>query len=110
MTDHHLDPPDYPEIPECCRDEMNILPDGSCVCDKCHKRIKPAQDDDFIPLAEPDGALPACTECGNENPNGCCLCDTCANLPCRHGNPRTSCATCDHLADLAFDAYRESHR
>ena len=108
MNDNHLDPPDYPEIPECCGEEMDCTDTGTVFCHKCGRKIEPQPDDHPDIPGEDPNIHPACTECGAENPNGCQLCTECATKPRRHGNPHHGCGHCDHLADLAYDAARES--
>jgi len=44
MNDYWNDPPDYPDLPECCGDIMDVNDDGACVCGACGKRIEPQPD------------------------------------------------------------------
>ena len=89
MNDHWNDPPEYPEPPECCGDEMEVMPDGECVCHKCEKRI-PAQCD-----IEPVGDVPE-EDFGNIRESS----------ECPHGKAH-SCDACDKTSDIAFDTARE---
>lgn len=87
MTDYWNDPPEEPEVPECCDTEMEVLVDGTCVCGVCKHRIEPQPDPE--PMPEP--MLEDCVPVAG---------------PCPHGN-LGPCSKCDYLADLAFDAARE---
>ncbi len=93
MNDSHLDPPDHPETPECCGDEMVIFDNGVAFCHQCGKRIEPEQDPEPIELED-------WIEVGPPGPP-----DPPANCP--HGNAWGDCGKCDHEGDLAFDAQRE---
>lgn len=113
MQDFWNAPPDYPDFPECCDDEMLCFPDGVCVCRACGLTARPAPDppDDWIEKQlEGCDDVERCRDCGEPNANGCLLCDECGKKPCPHGNPWGECATCDYLADIAYDAVRESLR
>jgi hypothetical protein len=44
MNDYWNDPPEYPEIPECCNEVMDVDDHGNCSCGKCGKLIKPPED------------------------------------------------------------------
>jgi hypothetical protein len=46
MNDYWNDPPEEPEVPECCDQEMQVLDDGSCLCKVCKHRIEPDRDPD----------------------------------------------------------------
>jgi len=85
---------DYPDLPECCDDEMECLKDGVCLCSHCGRRLAPAPEWD--PGPEPDWELPDDFEEGFEGPE-----------ECPHGKKREDCDACYHLSDLAFDAARE---
>ncbi len=89
MNDYWNDPPEYPEPPECCGDEMNVTEDGTCVCAKCGKRIEPQPD------IEPFGDVPE---------------ESFGNIPqsteCPHGKTH-SCDACDTASDIAYDTARE---
>ncbi len=87
MTDYWNDPPEEPEVPECCGEVMLVRHDGVCVCEYCTRKIEPAPDPDPGPPVEKDDCVPVAG-------------------PCPHGN-LGPCDKCDYLADLAFDAARE---
>ena len=87
MTDYWNDPPEEPEIPECCHAEMEVLGNGSLLCGVCKHRIDPQPDPE--PMPEP--VLADCVPVAG---------------PCPHGN-LGPCDKCDYLADLAYDASRE---
>ena len=55
MNDWWNDPPDAPEIPECCNDEMHVMLDGTAICLKCGNQVAP--DPDPVP-EPPDEELP----------------------------------------------------
>jgi len=120
MNDHHLDPPDdFPEPPPCpeCRGPSDVKTDTPTHyvmrCEDCghewneeHPTDPPdclVEDDDLDDIAD------ACRECGQPS-GGCVYCSTecAAKNPCPHGNTPGDCDACDHAADLAFDAARES--
>lgn len=45
MNDYWNDPPEQPEIPECCGDEMLVdEKTGAAFCHQCGKRIEPEPD------------------------------------------------------------------
>jgi|TARA_Y100000310_G_C20139315_1_gene559532 predicted RNA-binding Zn-ribbon protein involved in translation (DUF1610 family) len=96
MNDWYNDPPEPPDIPLCCGDEMDVSEDGICKCPKCGKVIEPQQDWD-VPddLSEPypptDWTVFQCEKCP-------------------HGNEWGECGKCDHEGDLAYDAARERRR
>ena len=91
MNDYWNDPPENPEIPECCDTEMDMEQDGTCRCSVCGAIIAPQPDydtpdmfgdeEDFTPPLEP--------------------------TTCPHGNKIGECGTCDYESDLAYDAARE---
>lgn len=91
MTDYWNDPPEAPEVPECCEQEMEVLDDGTLVCGVCKHRIdvpwEPQFDSDPLPELS----------CDDEPRNA---------GPCRHGNIGP-CDQCDYLADIAYDTARE---
>lgn len=93
MRDFWNDPPEYPEAPECCEDEMEINDDGSCVCAHCGKRIEPPKEYEDSEVFQ-DVELPDDYFKGPEK--------------CPHGREWTDCDACDYLSDLAYDAARES--
>ena len=35
MHDYWNDPPETPEMPECCDQEMTVDKDGNCICELC---------------------------------------------------------------------------
>lgn len=99
MNDWYLDPPEEPEIPECCDLEMAVDDDGNCECMICeatieaHPDIEPPDDDDW--------------KCGGKYPCECQLPPE-ESTHCQHGNKHGDCGACDHLGDLAFDTMREN--
>jgi hypothetical protein len=91
MNDHHLDPPEEPELPECCDDVMDCDDDGKCTCPTCGKVIEPHEepdmpDDSYEDFDYPEQDQPA---------------------KCPHGERWGDCGTCDHESDIAYDASRE---
>ena len=107
MNDWYLDPPNEPEVPECCGDETVLFPDGVCVCEHCGLRYAPVPDpyDGYEP---PDVELPehGCCACGTPTPY--VYCDKCAEtVKCAHGNKPGECGVCDYEEDLAYTASRE---
>jgi hypothetical protein len=44
MNDYWNDPPEYPEVPECCNEVMDVDDHGHCSCNKCGKIIKQPED------------------------------------------------------------------
>jgi hypothetical protein len=92
MKDYWNDPPEYPEAPECCDDEMEISEDGRCSCPHCGKVIEPQTE--YDPGPKPIVELPE---------------DYYFTGPdeCLHGN-HGDCDACDYLSDIAFDAAREN--
>jgi hypothetical protein len=40
MNDYWNDPPEYPEVPECCEQEMDVDDQGNCRCAICGKTIE----------------------------------------------------------------------
>jgi len=104
----YWDPPETEEPPECCGEIMEALDDGSCQCETCGKKIEPAPDIEPVDLDDYHSPENQCREC--DKPTECVFCSTeCASKqPCAHGNTPGDCDHCDHLADLAFDAARES--
>lgn len=91
-SDWYLDPPESPEPPECCGDEMECFKDGVCLCSHCGLRIDTCVPD-WDPGPEPIVELPDDFYEGPEH--------------CPHGKPWGDCDACDHLSDLAYDAARE---
>ena len=83
------DPPDEPEIPECCGEEMDDQGD-CCVCAHCGARLP-------YDAYEGDFELDACEYVEPPEPPP----------HCPHGNDRGDCSACDHAGDLAYDAARE---
>lgn len=87
MTDYWNDPPEEPEVPECCGQEMFVVDDGVLWCGVCKHLIEPPVD----PVPPPNLVL---------------VDDVPVDVICPHGNTE-SCDKCEYLADLAFDAARE---
>jgi hypothetical protein len=104
MNDYHLDPPEYPEIPECCNDEMDVSESGDCTCSHCGKTIIAI---DFEEGPEPEEWK--CDACGLRYP---CKCEDGYHGPekCPHNNEWSNCDACDHASDIAHDAAREGKR
>jgi len=93
MNDYWNDPPEEPEIPECCDLEMTVDNDGNCKCSVCNATIE-AQPD-IGPLDDPTEPWPPKGEKPPESEE------------CPHGKKWGDCGACDHAGDLAFDAARE---
>ena len=93
MNDYWNDPPEYPEIPECCDLEMIVDDDGNCKCSICGATIE-AQPDIEPPDEPIEPLLP-----DNEEPP--------ESENCPHDKKWGDCEACDHLGDLAFDFARE---
>lgn len=110
MNDRHLDPPEEPEIPECCDLEMEVDHDGNCRCTDCGSTIDAPED------IEPPENDCECVICGERSPCECGI----ASLPedpkefdetkgkCPHGETWGDCGTCDFEADLAYDQAKEA--
>jgi hypothetical protein len=93
MQDYWNNPPEEPEIPECCELEMIVDDDGNCKCSACGATIE-AQPD-IEPPDEPSEPWPPENKEPPESEN------------CPHGKKWGDCGACDHEGDLAFDAARE---
>lgn len=100
MNDHHLDPPEYPEPPEWYSSIDAIL-DEENPPEQVATSIRKTLDDwaqscneEYDQEPEPSVELPEDFHDGPEH--------------CPHGKEWGDCSTCDHLADLAFHAARES--
>jgi hypothetical protein len=91
MTDYWNDPPEAPEVPECCEQEMDVTPEGAVFCRQCGTRYFPYTRNCDPPVM-PD------MELVEEEPRNA--------GPCRHGNIGP-CDQCDFLADIAYDSARE---
>ena len=89
MNDYWNDPPEEPEIPECCDLEMIADEDGNFKCSACGATIEAPPD-----IEPPDEPI----EQDEELPQ---------SESCPHGKSCGDCVACDHLGDLAFDAARE---
>tara|TARA_Y100000310_G_scaffold231676_1_gene234261 strand:- start:86 stop:382 length:297 start_codon:yes stop_codon:yes gene_type:complete len=92
MRDYWNDPPETPEPPECCGEEMEIDDQGNCKCLKCghtiRQEVMEEQPEDLEPFP-PEDWKPAQPE------------------KCPHGNDWGECGACDHASDIAFDTQRE---
>ncbi len=109
------DPPDYPEPPEwymALEDALGLDPPEKVV-----EAVRKAMSDweqeeiagnDIGPPDLPDEELPehGCWTCGK--PTDCIYCSAECTPPCVHGSKQGECDHCDHLADMAYDAARES--
>lgn len=103
MNDYHLDPPDYPDPPECPFCDEGVA--GSCeqsngrityICDMIECGHQWSVDDSYEPEMTQEEI-----DFLNEEP-------PLEDEPhCPHGNDWGDCASCDHLGDLAYDAARE---
>jgi len=103
MNDYWNDPPEEPEMPECCDEVMTLKDNGDCACETCGKLI-PCQPD-IEPMPDGVDIGNTCRTCGKET--DCVYCSDVCVQPCAHGN-RGDCGHCDYLSDLAFDTARES--
>ena len=90
MQDYWNDPPEYPEPPECCDQEMTVDESGACRCEVCGNTIEPENDIEPPPI--------------NEEPIDF---DEPETEECPHGKEWGECDACDYASDLAFDAARE---
>jgi len=90
MQDYWNDPPECPEVPECCDQEMTVSENGDCLCETCGQIIE--RESDIEPM--PD----------NEEPIDFKETET---DECPHGKKWGECDACDHASDIAFDAARE---
>lgn len=93
MNDYWNDPPEEPEIPECCDLEMIVDNDGNCKCSVCSATIE-AQPEPALEI-EPDEPWPPQDETEQETEK------------CPHGENWGDCGACDHEGDRAFDTARE---
>jgi hypothetical protein len=91
VSDHHLDPPEEEEAPECCGYPMILNLNGSLHCIECHRIINPAPD--IEPLWEANEIFEIPEE---EGPT-----------LCPHDRAWVDCDACYHASDLAYDAARE---
>jgi hypothetical protein len=110
-SDWYNDPPESPEPPdwyamiEEALEESNI-PESvaeairKILDDWCHQ---PDYPEDYTP---PEPQENTCRACGK--PTGCIYCSQECCPPCVHGNKPGDCDACDHLGDLAYDAWRET--
>ncbi len=107
MTDWYLDPPEVPELPECCGDVMEDTGDGGCTCAHCGRRVDPPED----PTPEEIAAMMLASALPDPWDEGWPDDEPPRSPTCPHGHEWGSCATCDHESDLAYDAARErGHR
>lgn len=89
MNDWYNDPPEEPETPECCGEEMNVKEDGTAFCACCFRTITPEPEPEELE-GEGMGDLPP-----PEPP-----------AKCPHGNEWNDCNACYVASDLAYDASR----
>lgn len=52
MKDYWNDPPEVPEVPECCDEIMTVDEDGDCQCEICGKMIIAENDVEDIGYTE----------------------------------------------------------
>lgn len=112
MTDYWNDPPEPPEVPECCGDEMHVNTDGGLMCHVCDRVVAPIPDiEPFDPVV--DDPLPDDVPTGQAPLSEAIL--ALANLPglfdetrilLKQAAARQADAE-DYQDDLAFDAARE---
>lgn len=105
----YLDPPDYPEPPDCCNEYMEADATGLVYsCATCGKQVsvQPDPPDDILPEYEPEPH--GCAECGK--PTDCVYCSTecSAKHPCQHGATPGECDACDHLSDIHYTSSKEA--
>jgi hypothetical protein len=106
MNDYWNDPPDYPDPPECCGQEMETNDKtGGVICRICQRSIDPEPEVEPLGLTEDVGIANTCRTCGAVT--DCVYCSNACAPACAHGS-KGSCDHCDYLSDLAFDAARES--
>lgn len=91
MNDYWNDPPEQPELPECCGEIMTDQDDGTCRCEQCGRILEQEEPDyepepEFAPLPDPE-PLP--------------------EQACPHGLMWLDCEPCQHASELAVDAARE---
>jgi hypothetical protein len=111
MNDWYNDPPEEPEVPECCQDLMDLDPrSGVLTCPTCRKRIEPEPDVQDVEYP-PDPPMHMCAACGEALPASWqyAACQECGQTArCRHGNLMGNCQPCDQASDQAYDAAREN--
>lgn len=91
MFESYFEPPEEPEIHECCDKEMDANENGDLICSVCGNLIPHNDwDIDILPDEEIDFDQ----------------IDT-RQSTCPHGNEWGECGNCDHEGDLAYDAARE---
>lgn len=102
MNDYHLDPPDYPEAPECPFCDEGVA--GSCeqsngrityTCDMIECGHQWSVDDPGDPDPQWEDI-----EIFDSSPI--------EEVNCPHNRPLGSCDHCDYLSDIAYDAAREN--
>lgn len=117
MNDHHLDPPDYPEPPEwymTLEDILLQMDPPETVANALRKAMEDWEQEynkeqDIDPTWEDTEEIEltnVCITCGK--PTECMFCSPECTPECPHGKDYGLCDACDHAADLAFDAARES--
>lgn len=45
MNDYWNDPPEQPDVPECCNETMWLTFEGGCICKTCGNVIAPPKDE-----------------------------------------------------------------
>ena len=108
MNDYHLDPPDFPDPPQCLAEGCSGSGDFARLsadtnydiftCDECGREWSIPHPCEWSYESEATDAMH--TEmCDEFQPDSDPLCP--------HGNIWGECSACDYLGDIAFDAARE---
>jgi len=92
VNDFWNDPPESPDVPECCGQPMDVSETGACVCERCQRRIEPkAESADVAPVQWTDDSE-------RMVPMG---------AKCPHGREWFDCGACQVASDIAHDVNRE---
>jgi hypothetical protein len=114
MNDYWNDPPEAAEPPDwyCVLEDaanepgvpqsvsIAVLYALECWANSINEHWEP------VPFIETPLEANTCRTCGK--PTECIYCSEECSPPCVHGHKPGHCDTCDHLADLAYDAAREN--